>query len=69
MLVLRVLYVDFVCHWEAFPSTIFENKQKNKQKLLGLKLLLGAIYSRVMNNFWNPTTFYDVAFSSLGGSY
>ena len=44
---LRVLYVDFVCHWEAFPSTIFENKQK----LLGLKLLLGAIYSRVMNNF------------------
>ena len=23
---LSVLYVDFVCHWEAFPSTIFEKK-------------------------------------------
>ena len=36
---------------------------------LGLKLLPRAIYSRELNIFWNPTTSYDVAFSSLGGNY
>ena len=29
---LSVLYVDFVCHWEAFPSTIFEKKKQINKK-------------------------------------
>ena len=36
---------------------------------LGLKLLPGVINNRASNNFWTPTSLYDVAFSSLGGSY